>query len=161
MPGIPYRKKAISLIAISTPGDVKTYPTGVYCVPAGVDQQVLASNSTTPTGFGWQYVPDWDESRAYLSGIKTLQFISGTLLSTPQSGAVEFDGTDLFYTTGSTRRNITAKPYIMAYSTSSLSASSPTAENIFTFDTASYSQYIYLSASSWVFALELLSHPTK
>lgn len=148
MAGIPYRKKAISLIGISTPGDLKTYPTGVYCVPAGTNQQVLASDSTTATGFNWQYVPDWDESSASLTGIKTITFISGNLLNPPQSGAIEFDGTDLYYTTGSTRRNITAKPYISAYSTSSIIAISATAENIFTFDTASYSQYIHLSASS-------------
>lgn len=148
MPGMPNRTKAISLVAISTTGDVKTYPTGVYCVPAGVNQQVLASNSTTPTGFGWQYVPDWNETSASLTGIKTIVFVSGTLVEPPQSGAVEFDGTDLFYTTGSTRRNVTARPYIMAYSTSSEAAASSTAENIFAFDTASYSQYIYLSASS-------------
>ena len=149
MPGIPYRKKAISLVAISTPGDVKTYPTGVYCVPAGIDQQVLASDSSNITGFNWQYVPDWNEASASLTGIKTLQFISGTLLNPPQSGSVEFDGTDLFYTTGSTRRNITAKPYICVMITgSSTTAGSTTSENLVIYDKVLTSSYMELSSSS-------------
>lgn len=53
MAGIPNRKKAISLVAISTPGDIKTYPTGTYCVPADGDGTFLLSDSTVPTQFSW------------------------------------------------------------------------------------------------------------
>jgi hypothetical protein len=53
MAGIPYRKKAISLVAISTPGDLKTYPTGTYVIPPSTDGYILQSDSTSPTGFSW------------------------------------------------------------------------------------------------------------
>ena len=53
MAGIPYRKKAISLVAISTPGDLKTYPTGTYCVPADGQGAFLLSDSTVDTQFSW------------------------------------------------------------------------------------------------------------
>ena len=53
MAGIPNRKKAISLVAISTPGDLKTYPTGTYCVPADGDGTFLLSDSTVPAQFSW------------------------------------------------------------------------------------------------------------
>lgn len=53
MAGIPNRKKAISLTAISTPGDIKTYPTGSFVIPAGTDGYVLQSDSNSATGFSW------------------------------------------------------------------------------------------------------------
>ena len=77
-----------------------------------------------------------------------LVFQSGTFLTTPLPGAVEFDGTDLYYTTGSVRRNITARPFISAFSTASQAAASPTSENIFTFTDVPYSAYIHLSSST-------------
>jgi hypothetical protein len=53
MPGIPNRKKAIQLAAISSNTDIKVYPTGTYVVPPGTDGYVLQSDSTSPTGFSW------------------------------------------------------------------------------------------------------------
>lgn len=53
MAGIPTLKKAISLVAISTPGNIKSYPTGSYVVSPGTDGYVLQSDSTSPTGFSW------------------------------------------------------------------------------------------------------------
>jgi len=53
MAGIPNRKKAISLTAISTPGDIKTYTTGSFVIPAGTDGYVLQSDSNSTTGFSW------------------------------------------------------------------------------------------------------------
>ena len=75
MAGIPNRKKAISLVAISTPGDLKTYPTGTYCVPPSTDGYVLKSDSTSPTGFSWTL-------SGQPGGIdKSIQFNSGSAFS--------------------------------------------------------------------------------
>ena len=42
-----------------------------------------------------------------------LQIPTGTLTTVPQSGAIENNGTDLFYTDGGVRRRVTTVPYTM------------------------------------------------
>lgn len=217
MAGIPNRKKAISLTAISTPGDIKTYPTGSFVIPAGTDGYVLQSDSNSATGFSWTsnsasptgdaggdltgsypnptlksittattsgsatavpiitvdvkgrvttltsasiqiaqsqvtdlttdlsnkvakagdtmtgaltmsstanifisgsnitYTSVTPEARLYLpagrSTAKTspLKFTSGSVLTTPESGSMEYDGNNLYFTTGSVRESISNK----------------------------------------------------
>jgi hypothetical protein len=70
-----------------------------------------------------------------------VKFTPGTLVTTPEAGAVEFNGTDIFYTTGSDRRNITAKPYASYYSNQN-QFNTPGSESIFDFELTSYSSYI-------------------
>ncbi|MNK12013.1 hypothetical protein D3C87_300690 [compost metagenome] len=41
-----------------------------------------------------------------VAGTSPLKFTSGGLLGTPEDGAVEYDGTDLYFTSGSTRRKL-------------------------------------------------------
>jgi len=54
MPGLPTRRKAISLVAISnTTTDAVVYPSGNYCVPPFIDGSFLSSDSSTVTGFSW------------------------------------------------------------------------------------------------------------
>ena len=66
MAGIPTRKKAITLTAISTPGDLKTYPTGTYVIPPGTDGYVLQSDSTSITGFSWVSASGGEIGRAHV-----------------------------------------------------------------------------------------------
>jgi len=58
MPGLPTRRKAIALNAISSPTDSVIYPSGSYCIPPGTDQEILVADSSTATGFGWQTVDE-------------------------------------------------------------------------------------------------------
>ena len=85
-------------------------------------------------------------------GTAPIKFSSGSLLSSPETGAVEYDGTDIFYTTNNlTRRNITAKPYGFYLNTSTTTAS-PGNELIFSFDTTVFSSYFDLVSSNKFYA---------
>lgn len=80
------------------------------------------------------------------AGTAPLKFTSGSLMTIPEAGAVEYDGTDIFYTlttNGQERRNITARPYAAFYSDQNQS-NSPGSESIFTYNNTSYSSYIDL-----------------
>ena len=80
-----------------------------------------------------------------------LRFVSGALKNSPEPGGVEYDGTDIFYTTdGLSRRNITAKPY-GSYLDTSTTAASPGNESIFSFDTTTYSSYVDLVGSTKIY----------
>lgn len=46
-------KKGISLVGISSPANLKIYPTGSYVISPGTDGYVLQSDSTSVTGFSW------------------------------------------------------------------------------------------------------------
>ena len=78
MAGIPNRKKAISLTAISTTGDLRTYPTGTYVIPPGTDGYVLQSDSTSATGFSWTSA----------SGGGSLSYSNGLFTFTPPTVTV-------------------------------------------------------------------------
>lgn len=85
-------------------------------------------------------------SGSNVKGSAPLKFTSGSLMTTPESGAVEYDGTDIFYTIttdNQVRRNITAKPYAAYYSDQD-QTNSPGSESIFTYNNTSYSSYIDL-----------------
>lgn len=53
------------------------------------------------------------------AGTAPLKLNSGTVLTTPEAGAIEFDGTDLFWTVGSTRKKFDSVPTICTPAVSS------------------------------------------
>ena len=142
-------RKAISLINIPPLISPRDYPTSSYSIYPDENKKVLASDSSTESGFNWQYVPNWSQTSSSLTGIKTLQFVSGTILSPVLTGAVEYDGTDLFYTNNNgTRNNITSRPYISAFDTGSHTAASTTVAYALTCSNVAASNDIYRSNHS-------------
>lgn len=86
------------------------------------------------------------------AGTAPIKFSPGTLLASPEGGALEYNGTDIFYTTsGGTRRNITAKPYANYYS-DQIQTNTPGSESIFTYNNTAYSSYFTLISSQIVLA---------
>lgn len=55
-------------------------------------------------GSAWLHLP-----AASGAGKSPLKFTSGTLLTVPESGSLEFDGADLYFTAGSTRTKLTGQ----------------------------------------------------
>ncbi len=61
-------------------------------------------NMTTPSA--WLHLP----AGTATAGQAPLKLTSGTVLGTPEDGAIEFDGTHLYVTIGGTRRTVTVTP---------------------------------------------------
>ena len=65
------------------------------------DEVMVGINMVTPSA--WLHLP----AGTATAGTAPLKLISGTNLTTPENGAFEFDGTNLYFTSGGTRKTIT------------------------------------------------------
>ena len=87
------------------------------------------------------------------AGFAPVKFTSGTLLPVTEPGAIEYDGTDLYYTIhtdSQVRRNITAKPYASFLNTSTTTATTATVVSL-AFNETAYSSYVTLVSSTKVY----------
>lgn len=152
------RKKEFYVVRDSTTGNVikLIFPNNLQIGVVGTNEEpnsvfygkigIGVSNPTALLHF---------EAGTTAQGTSPIKFTSGSLLATPEPGAIEYDGTDIFYTIDTdsqVRRNITAKPYASYFSTQNQTNSPVTNESIFTFNNTAYESYFTLGSSTKIYA---------